>query len=83
MPMSKAKHTKKAKKNAWFIKTRGSYLPHSRAGWLTYIPYIAYLDFTAVVAYQNASSLSTGALIIVPNWVAATVILTWVAARKS
>jgi hypothetical protein len=29
------------RKGAWFVKLRGSYLPCSWQGWLTYIPYIS------------------------------------------
>lgn len=74
---------KSAKKQAWFERKRGSYLPISVKGWLTYIPYIAYLDFTLVVVWRDISTFSLAALFIVPNWVAATVLLSWVAARKS
>ena len=72
---------KRSKK--WFIKKRGSYLPHSLPGALTYIPYIAYLVLSVVVLYHQTNSWTYTAFGTVPQWVAATVILTWVAARTS
>jgi hypothetical protein len=73
----------KAKKGAWFIRVRGSYLPASASGWLTYIPYAGYLIFTLVVGWKNVSSHGLAILFIVPNWIAATAVMTWIAARKS
>lgn len=75
--------TPKARKGAWFVPVRGSYLPASIAGWLTYIPFIAYLLFTMIVAWEQASSHLVAVLYIVPNWVAATAVLTWVARRTA
>ena len=67
----------------WFVPLRGSYLPVSPAGWLSYIPFVTYLLFTAYVGHQATASSGLAILFIVPNWVAATVVLTWFAARKS
>jgi hypothetical protein len=82
MATRKTKPVKK-KRNIWFVPVRGSYLPASTAGWLTYIPFTAYLIFAAVAAHSAASTTSTAVLIMVPNWIAATAILTWVAKRTS
>jgi hypothetical protein len=73
----------KPKPGAWFIPVRGSYLPASPAGWLSYVPFIAYLVFVLVGGLHETSSLARAVLFIVPNWVAAMVIMTYVAARKS
>lgn len=73
----------KARKGAWFVPVRGSYLPASTAGWLTYIPFVAYLVFTLVVGLNNESPWTMSVLFIVPNWIAATVAMTYIAARKS
>ncbi|MEO6513339.1 MAG: hypothetical protein ABIR37_01480 [Candidatus Saccharimonadales bacterium] len=73
----------KHKKGAWFVAVRGSYLPVSWQGWLTYVPYIAYLIFSMQVAKDITSSAATAVLIIVPNWVAATIVMTWLAKRTS
>ena len=73
----------KHKKGAWFVPVRGSYLPVSWQGWLTYVPFIAYLIFSMQVAKEVTSSVATAVLIIVPNWVAATIVMTWLARRTS
>lgn len=73
----------KAKPGAWFIPLRGSYLPASPAGWWTYLPFLAYLIFTLVVGINDTSSTSVAILFIVPNWVAAVVVMTYLAAKKS
>ena len=43
----------KRHRNKWFIKVRGSYLPNNGKGWLTYIPYLAYLVGVLVFVLQN------------------------------
>ena len=73
----------KAKKGAWFVPVRGSYLPASPEGWLTYIPFTAYLVFTLIVGFRNTDTMSMAVLFVVPNWVAAAAVMTWLAARKS
>jgi len=82
-----AKKTKnkrpKLKSGAWFYSVRGSYLPASPAGWWTYVPFVAYLIFTLVVGVKDTSSAAIAILFIVPNWVAAAVVMTYLAARKS
>lgn len=75
--------TKKRRKNTWFIKVRGSYLPNNAKGWLTYIPFLAYLVFVGVVAVQEADSLLLATLFIIPNWAVATAVMTYLAARHS
>lgn len=73
----------KHKKGAWFVAIRGSYLPVSWQGWLTYVPFIAYLIFSMQVAKDATNSAATALLIIIPNWVAATIVMTWLAKRTS
>jgi hypothetical protein len=79
------KHNKKLKtrKNAWFKKIRGSYLPINQQGWFTYLPFIAYLAFAFIAGIKDTSNASKAVLFIVPNWVAAAVVMTFVASRKS
>jgi hypothetical protein len=80
----KAKSSTKHKRTEkWFIKKRGSYLPSSWQGWLTYIPFIGYLVASYIVVNRNTSSISNVAFSLVPQWVVATVIMTWIAQRKS
>ncbi|HET6924902.1 MAG TPA: hypothetical protein VFH39_03680 [Candidatus Saccharimonadales bacterium] len=80
----KQKHTRRAKrKNVWFIKVRGSYLPSSWQGWLTYIPFTAYLLWSLSVGWQGTHTLGMALLFIVPNWIAAAAVTTWVAKHTS
>jgi hypothetical protein len=86
--MTKPKQTKRktpqAKKTkSWFVPVRGSYLPASAAGWWTYVPYLGYSIFALVVGIDDTKTKALAVLFIVPNWVAATAVMTYVAARKS
>lgn len=74
---------RKTKKRVWYRKVRGSYLPVNMIGWLTYVPFIMYLIFSAVVSVVESSSMLLAIMIIVPNWMAAGLILTYIATRKS
>ncbi len=81
--MPKKLRKPKAHADAWFVKVRGSYLPASSAGWWTYIPYLAYLIFSLFVGVHDTSNKALAVLFIVPNWVAAAVVMSYIAARKS
>jgi hypothetical protein len=74
---------KKTKSQKWFVPVRGSYLPSNWRGWLTYLPFVAYLAFSAVYAWQAANNWLQAVLFIVPNWIAATLVMTWLAKRTS
>ena len=74
----------KRKSDKWFKKVRGSYLPCSWQGWLTYIPFIGYMVLSYYVVYQhNENSVVDIIIGVFPQWIAATVIMTWLAQRKS
>ena len=87
----------KARKGAWFVKVRGSYLPASWQGWLTYIPYIflVLIGFSTVLqpvrdcAKFECSTgtamqmLSVGVIILVPYLVSLVVVMQWIAKQKS
>ncbi len=73
----------KAKKGAWFVKVRGSYLPASSQGVLLYVAYAAYIVFAVTVGYLQAATLEQAALMVIPNWVAAAAVMTYIAWRKS
>ncbi len=73
-----SKHNK-----AWFIKVRGSYLPNSWQGWLTYIPFTGFLLTVLVAALRHEHSVSDVFYAIFPQWVAAAVVMTWLAMHKS
>lgn len=81
--MKKPHTLPKHKKGAWFVQLRGSYIPVSGKGWLTYIPYLAYLVYTVIVALNYTGNNFKAVLWIVPNFVAAAVIMTWFAKRTS
>jgi hypothetical protein len=74
---------KKSKKDRWFVPVRGSYLPNNWKGWLTYLPFLAYLVFAVVFAWQATDNRSQAVLLIIPNWIAATIVMTWLAKRTS
>jgi len=73
----------KKKTKAWFIKVRGSYLPYSWQGWLTYIPFVGFLLFVWLYAMNGDYTASERLFIIFPQWVAAAVVMTWLASQKS
>jgi hypothetical protein len=66
-----------------FIAVRGSYLPNNWLGWLSYLPFLAYLIFALVYGWQNTDTAARAILFIVPNWIAATVVMTWIAKHNS
>lgn len=73
----------KHKSSAWFIKVRGSYLPCSWQGWSLYAIYAAYiLGIVAYVVANNYDKLQA-VFWVFPNWVAALVVMTWIAKAKS
>lgn len=72
-----------AKKSPWFKKVRGSYLPDSWQGWLTYVPFIIFLLSVLMAAIRNEHSASDAFYMIFPQWVAAAVVMTWVAKQKT
>jgi hypothetical protein len=78
----KTRHPK-IKKGAWFVPLRGSYLPVSWPGWLTYLPFVGYLVFSLITAFAYTGNNVKAVLWIVPNWVAAAVVITWIARRTS
>jgi hypothetical protein len=82
--MAKTKNRRpKVKPGAWFVPVRGSYLPASPAGWCSYLPFVAYLIFVLVVGIKDISSSLVTVLLVVPNWVAAAAVMTYIASRKS
>ena len=78
--MPKKKHKNNGK---WYVKTRGSYLPCSWQGWLTYIPYVAFLVLTFLAFNHQDHSVSDVFISIFPYWVCAAIVMQWIAGRKS
>ncbi len=79
------KHAKRPRlaKGAWFYKVRGSYLPATWQGWLTYIPFIAFLLWSWFYGLASTDSVAQAFLLIFPTWIASAVVITWVASKKS
>lgn len=87
----------KARKGAWFVSVRNSYLPVSWQGWLTYIPYILLIMLGMVNMFwpivdcmkyecstrMTATIFLSGFVIAVPYFVALVVAMQWIAKRKS
>lgn len=67
----------------WFAKVRWSYIPQTWQGWLTYVPYLAYLIAVLVYIYQSDYSFWTSTFILVPNYIVAALVLTWIASKTS
>lgn len=72
------KHHKK-----WFKKLRGSYIPISWQGWLTYIPYVSFLVITFIAVNRSESSVSDVIFGIFPYWICAAIVMQWLAGCKS
>jgi hypothetical protein len=72
-----------AKTKTWFIKTRASYLPNSWQAWALYIPYLAYLVSVIVFVLNRKDSFWLALFTVVPNWIAAALIMSWLARFKS
>ncbi len=70
-------------KGTWFVKVRGSYLPCTWQGWLTYVPYVVFLVAAFLMVDKTSHSASDTLIGIVPYWVSAAVVMTWLARTKS
>jgi len=77
------KLSKKTKKDSWFIAVRGSYLPQSWQGWALYVPFVTFLLTVMQAAMRNQHSASDVFYAVFPQWVAAAVVMTWIAKLKS
>ena len=75
--------TKKRANKAWFIRVRGSYLPNSWQGWLTYIPFVAYLIAVMITVGNETTNWLMKFLMITVQFIAPAVVMTWVAATHS
>jgi hypothetical protein len=71
------------KNNKWFKRVRGSYLPASWQAWLLYVPFTIFLLTVLQAAVRNQHSVSDVFYAIFPEWVAAAVVMTWIAKQKS
>ena len=78
-----AKTVRQRASKQWFIRVRGSNLPNSWQGWLTYLPFIAYLVAVMVTIGDQTSSPIMKGMMLVVQFIAAGVVMTWVAATHS
>ncbi len=82
---SRATKTSKRSRTAdvWFKPVRGSYIPVNDMGWFLYLPFVAYLGFTWYAGLNYTDNYVMASLWIIPNWVTAAVVMTWVAKKTS
>ena len=80
--MAKGRLSKK-RKSVWFVSVRGSYLPCSWQGWLTYIPMIIFASVIIVGAVARAHSAGDVLYTVFPSLVCTAVVMHWIASRKS
>ena len=66
----------------WFKSHRGSYIPVHWKGWVTYIPYLAYLYLSYALLVPNRPPFET-IVFLVPYWVAGVIVMHWIAKIKS
>lgn len=74
---------KNSKNSKLFVKIRGSYLPGSFYGWLCYIPFIVFLILVPILAINYSDNLVLACLITIPNWLVATITITYYASLNS
>lgn len=67
----------------WFKKVRSSFIPISWQGWLCYVPYVAFLILSYLYVMYSFGYSLISLFIIIPNWVAAAVVMSWVASKRS
>lgn len=70
-------------KATWFRPVRGSFLPSSKAGYVVYAIFVGYVVFAMILGMNTTSSPGEAVLFIVPNWIAAATVITFIANRKS
>ena len=75
--------TRKLRQSKWFKQVRGSYIPVAWQGWLTYIPYVGFLGASSWMVMHDAVSSVEAIIGVVPYWVSAVAVMTWIAKRKS
>lgn len=72
-----------SKHKVWFTNVRGSYLPCSWQGWLSYVPYLVYTVSVLVFVIKRDDTFWLALFTVIPNWVAVSIIMTWIARSKS
>jgi len=67
----------------WFKPLRWSYIAVNWQGALCYIPFVAYLVLSVVIARHYTSSVGYTIFQVFPQWIAAAIVMEWFAAHKS
>ena len=83
MSKKTVKSRKTYSKNQWFYGVRGSYLPRTWQAWGLYVPYAFVLIRSAVWAHTGNPAIQDELFKVFPVWVAAGVVMTWIAKSKS
>lgn len=74
---------KNSNKPKLYKSIRGSYIPITWVGWLTYLPFIGYLLFSLKVVSDQSASLSLKIISVFVQWVVATLVMTVIARSLS
>lgn len=74
---------KKRSSDKWFIAVRGSYLPNSWQAWLLYVPYTAYVLGVLLYVLRQDFGIGAALFTLVPNWITALAVMTWIAEHRS
>jgi hypothetical protein len=83
MPAKKSKKSQRPASSQWFVKTRGSYLPKSWQGILLYFVYVSYLLIVLIDAINTQTNFVRGFIFVFPQYVAAILVVSWIASQKS
>lgn len=73
----------KTKNKPWFKKIRHSYIAVNIYGALMYIPYAAYLLYSLYIPFHYINNKQLALLIVLPNWIGVTLLMTLFAKYKS
>lgn len=74
---------KKRNKKPWFKQIRGSYIPVSWQGGVSYVPMVAFMVTVLIFSVQNAESIAGGLYYMFPYFVCTAVVMHWFAKLKS
>ena len=73
----------KNKRAKWFRAVRGSYLPATWQGIALYLVFVVFLMASLITAFRTQETAQDGVYFVFPQWICATVVITWIANRKS
>ena len=73
--------SKLTKQREWFVPLRGSYIPCAWQGWALYIPFVLFLAATMYLSFKGGRTYVGQLYFVFPQYVAALVVMHWIAAR--